>query len=469
MKAWNRIMVLASVSLLTFSGLNSASYVSALSYQKDVDVKFTFNPFLAISLSSADLIIPNLNPGTSAYSNTISIDVDTNNVVGYTLSAKVGDGTNYTNDKLVNTNTNVTFDNITASSVLAGFGDNKWGYTLGTVNTDSLYSGLIYNEDTIINATTNASGTASEGYTGTNTTNFTIGAKASDTMASGDYKNVIVFNVVSNVTPTTLSDITYMQDSFDCDATAIGATNTLIDTRDGKSYTVAKLADGKCWMTANLDLAGGTALTYENTDFAQSYTIPTTNGWQSGGRLPESSFGNSDVFANDGYAYVYNSGASADSCIDEDIGGVCYSYYSWDAATVGSGRGISSSSPNAIYSICPKGWRLPQAFGSSSSDYINGDYYALATAYGVVFENGSSASTSIFYDNAGPNTAPNFLPAGIIASTYIIGPSTNGFYWTSSGDYSTPKAYLLGFTNSVANVSYSDSTRLGASVRCVAR
>jgi len=194
-------MVLAGVSLLTFSGLNSASYVSALSYQKDVDVKFTFNPFLAISLSSADLIIPNLNPGTSAYSNTISIGVDTNNVVGYTLSAKVGDGTNYTNDKLVNTNTNVTFDNITASSVLASFGNNKWGYTLGTVNTDSLYSGLIYNEDTIINATTNASGTASEGYTGTNTTNFTIGAKASDTMASGDYKNVIVFTAVSNMPP----------------------------------------------------------------------------------------------------------------------------------------------------------------------------------------------------------------------------------------------------------------------------
>jgi len=31
------------------------------------------------------------------------------------------------------------------------------------------------------------------------------------------------------------------------------------------------------------------------------------------------------------------------------------------------------------------------------------------------------------------------------------------------------RGYMLGFTNSVANVSYSDSTRLGASVRCVAR
>lgn len=33
-------------------------------------------------------------------------------------------------------------------------------------------------------------------------------------------------------------------------------TKTLIDTRDNNTYTVSKLADGKCWMTQNLRIVG---------------------------------------------------------------------------------------------------------------------------------------------------------------------------------------------------------------------
>lgn len=84
------------------------------------------------------------------------------------------------------------------------------------------------------------------------------------------------------------------------------------------------------------------------------------------------------------------------------VSSVCFALYLWFN---------SLDSPNAPYSICPKGWGLPQAFGGSSSDYINGDYYTLATAHGVVFENAPSSGTSTFYDNAGPNTLPNFLLA----------------------------------------------------------
>ena len=39
-----------------------------------------------------------------------------------------------------------------------------------------------------------------------------------------------------------------------CASTATGVSAQLKDVRDNKYYWVTKLADGKCWMTQNLDL-----------------------------------------------------------------------------------------------------------------------------------------------------------------------------------------------------------------------
>ena len=47
----------------------SVNNVSAVTFQNNVDVEFTFNSTLSISLSSADLLIANLAPGASASSN----------------------------------------------------------------------------------------------------------------------------------------------------------------------------------------------------------------------------------------------------------------------------------------------------------------------------------------------------------------------------------------------------------------
>ncbi len=50
-----------------------------------------------------------------------------------------------------------------------------------------------------------------------------------------------------------------------------GDTKRLIDKRAGKYYWVAKLADGNCWMTQNLDLdlSTGTTLTPDNTNIPE--------------------------------------------------------------------------------------------------------------------------------------------------------------------------------------------------------
>ena len=50
-------------------------------------------------------------------------------------------------------------------------------------------------------------------------------------------------------------------------------TTRLEDVRDGKLYWVAKLADGNCWMTQNLDLdlTAGVELTPETSDVSANW------------------------------------------------------------------------------------------------------------------------------------------------------------------------------------------------------
>lgn len=66
-----------------------------------------------------------------------------------------------------------------------------------------------------------------------------------------------------------------------CPYLETGDTELLTDIRDGKTYWIAKMADGHCWMTQNLDLDletvpnKVTALTSENTDL----NVYNTNGY----------------------------------------------------------------------------------------------------------------------------------------------------------------------------------------------
>ena len=192
-----KILTLSFVIIILFS-----ASVSALTYQEEITVQFTFDPSLSVELTSSDISISGLTPGLSSNSNTISVNVTTNNMLGYTLSAKVGgEGQIANSSDLVNTTANASFSSLAdnASLTLANFGDNKWGYTTASsVGADSVYSGLLYNTDKIINQTTSYSGTAKTGYPGTNSTSFTIGAKAAATQVSGNYTNVITFTVVPN-------------------------------------------------------------------------------------------------------------------------------------------------------------------------------------------------------------------------------------------------------------------------------
>ena len=250
-------------------------------------------------------------------------------------------------------------------------------------------------------------------------------------------------------------------------------TATVCDKRDGHEYLIGKLEDDKYWMLENLTLAGGTALSANNTDvdstFITNFTtsnnltkkddtivLPASQTLTSGTTLDGG-------FETNNYSYVFNSDSKTCSSTSS-----CYSYYSWDAATLGSARTLATDAEDAPYSICPKGWRLPTTGGQTGGSWKRGDTYALGTAYGVNLENDYNENDSNFYDNAGPGKLPNFLFGG----DYRSGGQFNyggqyGYVWTATSSSSASYSYNMYYRKTYFCASGKRARSAGFSVRCL--
>ena len=327
----NRFLVVGM--LVGLFGLAFVGSASALTYQEEIPVSFTFNRGLSLSVSASDLHIYNLTPGTSDDSNIITVTTTTNNVTGYSLTASVGSSTNASTNLVNGTNN---FASIATNANLASLTtDNTWGYSISTNNgsTWSNYSGLpIYTASSwkeLVGVNTN----------GTTSIKFKIGAKASAAQAAGDYTNVINFTATANYVPYTIDNMYYMQDFANLSSTELtnvlssmtqNTQYTLKDSRDQQDYTIAKLSDGNVWMTKNLNLAGGTTVTAADTNATADYTLPLSDatGFSSGGS-------------------VFNSNSTICSSTDP-----CYSYYSASVAEL--------LYDNIVHgNVCSKGWKIP--------------------------------------------------------------------------------------------------------------
>ena len=196
-------------------------------------------------------------------------------------------------------------------------------------------------------------------------------------------------------------------------------TKTLTDTRDNNTYTVSKLADGKCWMTQNLRIAGKT-ITPADSDVTANYTIPASsiNG--------------------------FSSSDTSNAYVDSDGG-----FYTWYTATAGTGTtAIAVQGQNAPASICPKGWRLPTGGN-------NGEFQALYNNY---------SSSSALRSNP-----VNLTLSGHMYSSSRYFQGSDGTYWSSTV-YSGSYAYGLFLnTSNVNHTTYYSGEFDGFSVRCVAR
>ena len=305
---------------------------------------------------------------------------------------------------------------------------------------------------------------------GTDSCSGTTYAAGGTYTLDGTTTNNISLTAMWEVPAATIANSTYLQDVEECPSTlTTGQVYSLKDSRDEQSYNVAKLADGKYWMTTNLNLAGGTVLSSDKSDVPSTnyYTLPASTTISSGTSVQ------SGQFSSDTTAYVFNTGNNTTTCNSSTP---CNSYYSWLAATAGgkdsSGNAVSTDGYNAVYSICPKGWRLPtsttsNANAQTSPNWKTGDWYAIATAYGANLEsNYYNSSDTNFYNNAGPGTTPNFLLAGSYYNGWFYLGGSTGYYWSSTASSST-NAYDLYFSSGSVGLASNSNRRRGASVRCV--
>ena len=259
----------------------------AVTYQIPVDVIFTFNSTATLSISG-DLVIENLTPGNSSDSNIITISASSNNIVGYDIEATVGDSTNnYTDLRISSSDSTNVFTSLSSNvSALNSFSNDKWGYSYSTDNGTTWISGNTGSTNTGYNGLPLYTGTgvkiADTSSAGSSTIKFKIGAKASDTRASGDYTNVINFQMTSKILTTNYTlnylpndgnngqDVSNMPNPATVSNTITQNTNYTLSSstpaRDG--YTFAGWCDGTVTTTNYSDSCSGT--TYQPGD---AYTI----------------------------------------------------------------------------------------------------------------------------------------------------------------------------------------------------
>lgn len=334
------------------------------------NVGISFNP-----VSGSASLTPTNAEGASAKIN-VSADVSISNTGGYTiyLSGK--------NAALTGNKTGQTIPATSTTTTFANLKTNTWGY--------AAVEGLNVSDTTTYAALPQGQGIKLAEGSG-NATNvkrtFTLSfaTKVGNDKPADTYSNQVVISVTSSPKTITFTDYTTTMQGMTssiCETVDTGAEAQLRDTRDGKYYWVAKLADGKCWMTQNLDLDLSTskALTSADSDVASSWTPGFTTATQATSSTvnPSSqvetrswSLGNYRITnpttsSDCGYPkndlsqcteqftpYTTPTTVNGDELAHYIVG----NHYQWNAATAGTGGSITEG--QATSSICPKGWRLP--------------------------------------------------------------------------------------------------------------
>ncbi len=394
-------------------------------------------------------------------------------------------------------NANLYLDGDTSSEIYftatenAGLDDNSWGYSL---NGKANYTAMPLAADPLM-AQQNVNAVEGDEFT----VYYTM--KADKDMPFGVYSGEIAYDIQGyNGFPASLTTMQGMTSAI-CDAVytpsgteTVVPTATLKDTRDNKTYEIAKLADGNCWMTQNLDLdlSTETALTTANTNISSNWTperSTITTGNLSSATWPSNSDANNDPYSYDpGDVFYYSSGdnnndtpytsltdcqAEHPDCSMKNHAG---NYYSWSAAVASNNTSeITQQYTNVATSICPAGWELPNGPNAQRIDYS--DMGNLAASYDNITKepiNQSCGGTCNYYRyvDGGFNvirTAPLWLArSGNVYYGSLSSTGYYGYYWSSTVS-SNSSAYNLYFGIGSFYPAYSNSRYGGYSVRCIAQ
>ena len=294
----------------------------------------------------------------------------------------------------------------------------------------------------------------------------------------------------------------------------------LTDERDNMVYTVAKLADGNCWMVENLRLDNGATVgnnindssvtnqslaqgyggvfnglaNPENTNFSNSttpnslYTTDTnsttlniiTGGSNFGYRFPR--YNNTNItWNNNSSSATTPTGPSQNitsANAHTNYNNYVYSYgnyYTWASAIADTGEYNNlSTHPNSSTSICPSGWHLPNGSNGTNSTSnmggLSGGFSYLDKQMGGNGNNNSTNSMTSTTNSRQWRMFPNnFIYSGLWnGSSASSSRGGYGYYWSSSAN-DILSAYLLLFNISSVSPGMNGSNKYyGFAVRCVA-
>ena len=445
---------------------SAGNSVHAWDWSSAGDNSNTNDDIIKFSINSESSGSINAKVGETAYSNhTVSINLA--NAKGYAL------GISYTNDSTGLVNKDTVSTSGAENSVISGannttgtnMADNTWGYSWSSnINADS--TTMVYK--TV--PSKNSIATLAESTNLTNnkldmTGKLAFAVKFGEKAVAGHYTANVLLSLAVQPAEVVFDGITTMQQmtSTICSNAKENDEAILTDIRDNKKYWVTKLKDGNCWMTQNLDydIKAG--------DFSGAVATKTGNinsGW-SGTQTEVQSWDPGDYY----YKYVSATDwtscgspvSNMSTCPSQDnwtttapaAEGQHYhvgNYYSWNAATAGTGGSITSGQASA--SICPTNWKLP-----TSNNTNTGSFGGLMNAYSI---------TSSNVNDKIRQTPLYFIPAGYVDTSGLYLAGNSGCYWSSTPDSNGIGAYRLGFGSGYLSPSYINTTRYGGfSVRCL--
>ena len=262
-----------------------------------------------------------------------------------------------------------------------------------------------------------------------------------------------------------------MQDGTEelCKEIYVGATETLIDTRDNTAYMVGRLKDGKCWMLDNL------ALDPTNSTTAANMNASNTNATQEAITNLLNGGSTTTGWSNIAVANVTTNFNDSDSDIQPRINnvrkdtlvtsygptstngqakvGIYYNYCAASASTYcyasGSGIDVPDTLMDAPEDICPANWRMPTGGNT-------GEYSTLAQKY----INTATETNSLQYNLSTPLS-------GYYYSSSVDFQGSRGYWWSSTfGNSYSMHSLDVSPTNVYSSGSYA-SRGNGHSVRCL--
>jgi len=276
-----------------------------------------------------------------------------------------------------------------------------------------------------------------------------------------------------------LNDYYAMQDATGeiCNSIFLGATETLIDSRDNNTYMVGRLKDGKCWLLDNLRLnptiqtvAQGLNSTNTNASNEAIYNLiyhssEHADGWTS---VPISNVSTSFSSYNSASINAQSQDKKVNSFGLAAVNGQAKVgiYYNFCAASAGTycynnattTIDIPDTLIDAPQDLCPANWRIP-------TGGPGGEYYTLAHSYDPSLDGSYSSNNALSVNSIQYNLSTPL--SGYYFGASPLEQNENGSFWSSTKCSNHQMYQLFVYHDDYVYFDGTTSVGSGKNIRCL--